>query len=513
MKKVREVLRLYSSMSLSIRQIHGAAGVARSTVQDYVKRFEASGLSPAQAEGFDDDQLKAALFPERCRDVKASKPLPDMAYIHQELQQRKKTKVTLMLLWEEYMEAHPDGYAYTQFRVHYNRYRQKLNPSMRQTHIGGEKLFVDYSGLTVPIYDAKSGETSPAQIFVAVLGASGYTFVHATPSQTQEDFIHSHVLAYHFFGGTPRIVVPDNLKSAIISNNRHGIVVNESYADLARHYAMAVEPARPYRPKDKPKAEQGVQGIQRYILARMRHRKFFDINELNDAIALWLDDYNHKIVKHLERSRTQLFETLDRPHLRPLPSNSYVYRQFKTARVNHDYHITLLKCYYSVPYEYLKEEVEVRYSTQSVEIYHHHRLIAAHPRLRQIGAVSTLDEHMPSAHQAAKEKMNPQRLRSWAENIGEQSTRFVEAALSAVEHSPVAYRHIVAVLSMAKLYGKTELELALGYALSQHTIKTKSVRSILEKRLYLGRSANNTGTPSPSLFDNHANLRGPNEYK
>jgi transposase len=178
MKKVREVLRLYGSMSLSIRQIHGAAGVARSTVQDYVKRFEASGLSSAQIDGFDDDQLKAALFPERCRDVKASKPLPDMAYIHQELQQRKKTKVTMMLLREEYMEAHPDGYAYTQFRVHYNRYRQKLNPSMRQTHIGGEKLFVDYSGLTVPIYDAKSGETSPAQVFVAVLGASGYTFVH-----------------------------------------------------------------------------------------------------------------------------------------------------------------------------------------------------------------------------------------------------------------------------------------------------------------------------------------------
>lgn len=513
MKKVREVLRLYSEMSLSIRQIKGAAGVARSTVQEYVKRFDASGLTFAQIDGFDDEQLKVALFPERCRSIKPAKALPDMEYIHTELKRRKKTKVTLMLLWEEYRADHPDGYAYTQFRLHYNRYRQRLNPSMRQVHIGGEKMFVDYSGLTMPIYNAKTGEVSKAQVFVAVLGASGYTFVHATPSQRQEDFIHSHVLAYHFFGGTPRIVVPDNLKSAIISNNKKGIVLNESYADLARHYGMAVEPARPYKPKDKPKAEQGVQGIQRYILARLRHRKFYDVNELNDAMTAILDDYNNKTIKHLEQSRSQMFEMLDKPHLTPLPVNGYVYKQFKVARVNQDYHITLEKCHYSVPYEYLKEEVEVRYSTQSVEIYHHHCLIAAHPRLRHIGATSTLDEHMPSHHEAAKAQMNPQRLRSWAANIGEQSSLFVEAAFTAVEHSPIAYRHIVAVLSLAKLHGKAELELALMYALAQKTIKTKSVRSILEKKLYLARSANNTIVPTPSLFDSHANLRGPDEYK
>lgn len=374
-------------------------------------------------------------------------------------------------------------------------------------------MFVDYSGLTVPIYNAKTGEIDYAQIFVAVLGASGYTFVHATPSQKQEDFIFSHVLAYKFFGGTPRIVVPDNLKSAIISNNKNGIVINESYADLARHYSMAIEPARPYKPKDKPKAEQGVQAVQRYILARFRHHKFYDINELNDAIASLLDRYNGKIVKHLEQSRTQMFEALDKAHLRPLPANSYVYKQFKIAKVNQDYHITLEKCNYSVPFQYLKEEVEVRYSTQSVHIYHKHKLIASHPRLRRIGDTSTLHEHMPKEHQYIHEKMNPQRLRSWAKNIGEYSSVFVEDAFATVEHEAAAYRHIIAVLSLAKLYGKTELELALMYALEKRSIKTKFIKSILEKRLYLAKSANNIIIVKSSVLDSHSNIRGADEYK
>jgi transposase len=329
---------------------------------------------------------------------------------------RKKTKVTLQLLWEEYKESSPDGYSYTQFRFYYRKYKQMLNPSMRQTHLAGEKLFVDYSGLTMPIYDQRTGEVHYAQIFVAVLGASGYTFVHATHSQTQEDFIYSHVMCYNFFGGVPRVVVPDNLKSAIISNNKNGIVINESYADLNRHYCVAIEPARPYKPKDKPKVEQGVQAIQRYILARFRHHKFFSVDELNDALSLLLDRYNNKIVKHLQKSRTELFREIDQPYLSPLPMNNYTYKQFKIAKVNQDYHVILHNCNYSVPYKYIKEEVELRYSTQSVSIYHKHKLIATHPRLRRIGDTSTLSEHMPSEHQYVNEKMNPQRLRSWAKN-------------------------------------------------------------------------------------------------
>jgi transposase len=510
MKLVRNIIKLHSDMGLSIRKIQGATGVAKSTVADYCQRFETLGLSTEQIDALNDDALRLQFFPDITSITVSRKVIPDMNYIHQELKRRKKTKVTLYLLWEEYKEENPDGYQYTQFRVHYRKFQKKLNPSMRQTHLSGEKLFVDYSGLTMPIYNQRTSEVEYAQIFVAVLGASGYTFVHATHSQKQEDFIYSHVMCYNFFGGVPRVVVPDNLKSAIISNNKNGVVVNESYADLNRHYGVIVDPARPRKPKDKPKAEQGVQAIQRYILARLRHHKFFSVDELNEAMAELLDRYNNKIIKHLQKSRTELFNELDTPYLNPLPQNNYIYKQFKLAKVNQDYHITLEKCNYSVPFKYIKEEVEVRYSTQSVYIYHKHSLIATHPRLRRVGDTSTLHEHMPSEHQYVYEKMNPARLRSWATNIGEYASIFVEDAFAEVSYKPQAYRKISAVLSLAKLYGNTQLELALMYATQMRTITTKSIKSILDKKLYLAKSANNT---QHTVFNNHANIRGANEYK
>lgn len=284
MKQVRDVLRLHSAMNLSLRKIEGATGVAKSTISDYIKRFKASKLNIEQINVIDDDALRLKLFGEQIADIGSKRAIPDMSVVHKEMKLRKKTKVTLQLLWEEYKESNPNGYSYTQFRFYNRKYKQMLNPSMRQTNLAGEKLFVDYSGLTMSIYNQRTGEVNKAQIFVGVLGASGYTFVHASHSQKQEDFIYSHVMCYNFFKGVPRVVVPDNLKSAIISNNKNGIVINESYADLNRHYGVAIEPARPYKPKDKPKAEQGVQGIQRYILARFRHHKFFSVDELNDAL-------------------------------------------------------------------------------------------------------------------------------------------------------------------------------------------------------------------------------------
>jgi len=319
-------------------------------------------------------------------------------------------------------------------------------------------------------------------------------------------------LAYEFFGGTPRVVVPDNLKSAIISNNKNGIVVNESYAALARHYGMMVEPARVRKPKDKPKAEQGVQAIQRWILAHFRHHKFFSVDEANEYIAKLLDIYNNRVMKHIEKSRSELFESLDKPLLKILPANRHTYTQFKVARVNQDYHITLEKCNYSVPFKYLKEVVDVRYTVHSVQIYFKNELIATHPRLRTIGETSTLHEHMPREHEYMSEKMNPSRLRSWAKNIGEYSTIFVEDAFEAVEHKANAYRQIIAVLSLARIYGDTELELALMYALDKRIIKTKSIKSILEKKLYLSEAANNKML-KPSVPNDHGNLRGADEYK
>jgi len=517
MRKVREVLRLHIVAELSARAIKGATSVARSTIQEYIKRYKASGIDSFESlDAMNDDALHQKLFGESKKpQQQTSKIMPDYKHINEEMKRKKKTKVTLMLLWEEYKREHNDkAYEYTQFRVYYKRYRNKLSPSMRQIHIAGEKVFVDYSGLTLPIHNQRTGEIEYAQVFVAVLGASGYTFVHVTPSQKQEDFILSHVLAYEFFGGTPEIAVPDNLKSAVISNNKNGIVVNESYSALARFYNMRVEPARPYKPKDKAKAEQGVQGIQRYILACFRHTKFFSVDEVNEAIADLLDRYNNKVMKHLEKSRTDLFNELEKAELKALPTNRYIYEQFKVARVNQEYHVVLEKCNYSVPFNYLKEEVEVRYSTQHVRIYFQHDLIATHPRLRIIGSYSTLNEHMPKEHDYINQKWNPSRMRSWAKSIGDYSTIFVEDAFSGVVHESTAYIRIQSVLKLAKMYGNAEFELALLYAYEKKIqIRVKSLSSILDKRLYLQSSANNSNYTTPSLFNTHDNLRGADEYK
>ena len=518
MRQIREVLRLYLTMQLSSRKIQATTGVGKTTVQEYIKRCDEAELNLLMFNSIDDDTLHLKLFGESKSVTRSSKKVyPDYTYIHQELKNSKKTKVTLMLLWQEYKEHYKEAaYEYTQFRVHYRTYKQKLNPSMRQVHLAGEKVFVDYSGVTIPIHNQKTGEVHKAQLFIAVLGASGATFAHVTLSQKQEDFILSHVLAYEYFGGTPNIVVPDNLKSAIISNNKNGIVVNESYLALARHYSMQVLPARPRKPKDKPLAEQGVQAIQRFIVARFRHQKFYSVYEVNEAIKPLLDTYNSKVMKHLNKSRFELLETIDKPMLNPLPANRYIYEQFKVAKVNQDYHISLLKCNYSVPFNYLKQEVEVRYSTHSVQIYHKNVRIATHPRLHRIGESSTLHEHMPKEHQYINEKMNPDRLRSWAKSIGDYCGVFVEDAFTQVECKPNAYRHIIAVLSLAKIYGRTELELALIYAIEHRTIRTKSIKSILDKKLYLQKSANNIqhqSSNTPALFNTHSNLRDPQNYK
>ena len=327
-------------------------------------------------------------------------------------------------------------------------------------------------------------------------------------TQKQRDFISSHTLAYDFFGGTPLIVIPDNLKSAVIKHSKKdGIVINESYASLARHYNMVVSPARPYKPKDKSKAEQGVQGIQRWILAVLRHQTFFSVDELNDAISLLLDKYNEKKVKRFNKSRFEMFLELDKPFLQSLPNERYIYKEFKEATVSQSYHIFLEGCEYSVPYKYLGFKVFVAYSNQSVTIYYKGLQIALHPRLHFSGQTSTLNEHMPTNHQYANEKINPGKYLNWAKDIGMSTLQWVKKEFEKVTHAPNAYRKLNAVLSMARTYGKSELEFALQYAITHNITATSSIKSILDKKLYLQKPANNNVT-SIHIFNNHEYLRG-----
>ena len=508
-KDISKALKMRYMANISLREIAIATKLPHTTIADYCKRFDNSGYNLDVLLSFGDDKIISILFPnKKIVQKNLEKPMPDVEYIHKEIV---KKGVTFELLWYEYKDIYPDGYGLSQFKEYYYRYKKRLNPSMRQTHIPGDKLFVDYSGLTMNVIDQFTGEVSKVQIFVAVLGASGYTFVHATKSQTLKDFILSHTKAFDFFGGVPNVLVPDNLKSAIISNNKKGIVENESYSELARHYDCVISPARPRKPKDKPKAEQGVQGIQRWLIAVLRNRIFFNVDEINEALSPLLDRYNNKVMKHISISRNELFLELDSPVLHPLPNNKFIYKEFKIAIVHLDYHVELHKCFYSVPYKYLKEKVEIRYSIATVEIYHQNILIATHPRLHRINDTSTQKEHMPLNHQYANEKMNPTRLKNWGETIGESAYIFVNQKLEDAQYPTNAYRSTIAILNLAKLYGKENLNLALAYALSINATSTKSIESILSKKLYLlglpTIATNNT------ILNTHENLRGKDYYQ
>jgi len=518
MKEIKRALQMRYLAKMSLRQVAEAIHIPHTTVADYCKRFEISGCDIASFLAYDEEKIEQMLFtPSAVKqeylpspEISHKRPIPDVIYIHKELSRK---GVTFELLWQEYKECYPEGYGITQFKEYYYRYKKKIAPSMRQMHLPGEKLFIDYSGLTMPITNQVTGEITKAQIFVAVLGASGYTFVHATPSQCVRDFITSHVHAFAFFKGAPAILVPDNLKSAIIANSAlKGIVENESYGELARHYNCLIIPARPRKPKDKPKVEQGVQGIQRWLLAVLRDRVFFSVDELNLALAILLDQYNQKLMRHLGKSRLSLFEEIDAAVLQPLPQVRFIYKEFKLATVHHDYHVCLEKCYYSVPYTYLKEKVELRYSTTTLEIYHKSKLIATHPKYSRAGSVSTLKEHMPLAHQYQHEKMNPQRLLDWATSIGEHTHRFVEKKLSNAQYPMNAYRSVIAILNLSKAYGKSDLDLALAYALGINALSYKSVISILSKKLYL-HAVNNTDTEKYLFNKHHANIRGSGYYQ
>ncbi len=510
MSTVKEVLRLKYLGDLSNRNIETLGIASRSAVSNFTSSFEKSGLEIHQALEMPEQELLSLLFPglKQYHGKRTAKPHPDWNYIHTELS---KKGMTRQLLWEEYKEQHSDGYGYTQFKEYYNRYKKSLNPSMRQIHYAGDKLFVDFSGLTMPVVDAVSGEVKKAQIFVSVLGASGYTFVHAVMSQSTEDFIECHNKAFAFYGGVTNQVVPDNLKAAVISHTRKKVVLNESYADMGRHYGTAIVPARPYHPQDKGKVEAGVKGIQRWIMMKLRHQTFFDVDELNDAIASLLDAYNNKTVRRLGKSRSDLFILLDKPALHPLRAEAYLYREHKLATVGIDYHIELDGNGYSVPYTYLGKKVDVWYSRQTVTASYKGEVIATHPKLKHPNQDSTLKEHMPPQHRYQYEKWNPGRILNWAQSIGEETAALMKEIMQQRSHPVRGYRSCMAILNFSKTYGDEALELTCTKARKLGIRSVASIESILKRKTYL-ESIDHT-VANNTLFNRHENLRDSDIYQ
>jgi len=501
-RKLKELLRL-NALGLSQRQIARSCCIGQATVSEYLKAAAAAGLEWREVAEWDDDRLWAALFPSpNPPAVRRQLPEPNYAALHHELQTNK--FVTLQLLWEEYRAEHPDGYRYSRFCDLYRAWLRRQEVVLRQDHRAGEKLFVDYAGATVPIHNLETGQVWDAAIFVAVLGASNYTYAEASLSQGLADWIGAHMRAFEFIGGVTEIVTPDNLKSGVTKACRYEPSVNRTYEEMAAHYGVAVIPARPRKPRDKAKAEAGVLFVERWILAALRKRKFFTLGELNQVIAELLVRLNNRPFRKREGCRRSLFEQLDRPALRPLPAERYQYGDWETHRVNIDYHVAFDHHWYSVPYLLVQQQVEVRATAATVEIFHRGQRVASHARSYKRHDATTVDAHRPKSHQRHLE-WTPSRLVDWASKTGPATAAVFDKIMAGKRHPEQGYRSCLGILRLGKEYSAERLEAACRRALALNACSYPSVQSILKNRL---DSLPTEPAPPPAPPLNHPNIRG-----
>jgi transposase len=504
MRHIREVLRLHYSVGMSQHTIARSLGLSQGTVSKYLNRTRRAGLSwPLPPELDDDARLETRLYPPPCELPSDERPQPDWAVVHREL---RRASVTLMLLWEEYCDTTSDGFSYSWFCERYKEWVGRLKPTLRQVHVAGEKLFVDYSGHTMEVIDGLTGEVLTAQIFVAVLGASNFTYAEASFSQSLPDWISSHVRAFTFFGGTARQTVSDNLKAGVTRACFHEPMINRTYADLARHYSTAILPARPYRPKDKAKVEVGVQIVGRWILARLRNLHFFSLAALNEAVHDLLIDLNNRVLRSWGRSRRELFEELDRPALTPLPDEPYEYAEWKRCRVNLDYHVEFAKHYYSVPYNLVRQEVEARITQKTVEIFLRGKRVASHLRSTLPHRPTTVAEHMPSSHRRYRDWTH-ERIRCEAAKTGPDVDTLIDVILRSRPHPEQGFRSAIGILGLVKRYGSERVDAACARALLLNARSYKSVAAILKN------GTDKMAPPTqdaPILF--HSNIRGRGYY-
>ena len=509
MRNIREVLRLKWHKGLSNRQIAISCAISRSSVGEHITKAKKAGLCWPLPEHLDDTALEWMLYTAPEKSQAAKMVMPSMQYLYDEL---KRKGVTLTLLWYEYKQGNPSGYQYSYFCDQYNRWKKTLDVALRQEHRAGEKLFVDYAGQTVPITDQKTGCITHAQIFIACLGASNYIYAEASLSQNLHDWIQAHVNCFAFFGGVPEIVVPDNLKSGITNPCRYEPDVNPTYQELADHYDTAVIPARVRKPKDKAKVETGVKFAETWILAALRNHTFFSLGDLNQAIAKKLTELNNKKFQKLPTNRRQQFEKLDKPALKPLPESRYEYALWKKARVNIDYHIEIERHYYSVPYQLVKQQVDVRFTSRTVEVLYKNRRVASHKRSYRKGGFTTLPEHMPEKHKRYLE-WTPARIIKWAGEAGPCTKKLVLEIINNKPHQQQGYRACIGIMRLGdKRYGRERLEAACSRSLAIQSYSYKSVESILKKGLdqqpLVTDSAKTQSAPAI-----HDNIRGKDYYR
>jgi transposase len=473
MRKIKEVLRLRFELGLGQRQIARSCGIGLSTVHDYLDRVTAAGIGWPLPEGLSEEELESKLFGNQPAVVQAaaqSRSQPDWKGIHEQLRQRR--HLTLQLLWQEYRQAHPEGYRYSWFCERYQQWRRRLDVVLRQEHKAGEKMFVDWAEATIPVYAATNGEAWPASLFVSVLGASSYTYAEATRDQQLEAWIQAHIHALEFFGGVPTLAVPDNTKTAVMRACRYDPDLNPTYQDFAVHYGMGVVPARPYKPRDKAKVESGVQVVERWSSAALRNRKFFSLAELNQAIRELLVRLNERPFRKRDGSRAGLFQSLEKPALAPLPAERFDMSQWARATVNIDYHVAFDRNFYSVPHTLVQQVVDVRSTPTTVEIFHRGQRIASHVRGRERGP---------------------------------HTAELFERILSEKPHPEMGYRSCLGIIRLAQQYSAERMEAAAERAILAHACRYQSVKSILKNSLdAVPLSRPRSGSPPLT----HDNLRG-----
>jgi transposase len=503
MRRTREILRLKLEARLSNRQVGRATGVSCSTVSDTVTRFRASGMPWPLPSAMSDSTLERRLY--RPHGVVATdEHEPDWEHVHREL---KRPHTTLMLLWSEYKNSHPDGYQYSWFCERYRAWAAKLDPVMRQEHKAGEKLFVDWAGATMSVVDPDTGEIRCAYVFITVLGASSYIYAEASLSQDTDAWLSAHSRAFTFLGGVPEILVPDNLKTGVKTPDRYEPEIARDYGDLAAHYGVAVIPARVRKPRDKAKAEAGVRHAYHHIFAPLRNRVFFSLSELNEAIAARVTLINERPFKKLSGSRASVFAELDFPALSPLPAEPYVHRTRKSARVHIDYHVELAGHLYSVPHHLVRERVDLVFTDAVVEVFFDGQRVASHARSHVRGRATTDAAHMPASHREVA-SWTPERIEAWARRTGPATAALAAAIMSSRQHPELGYRSCLGILRLSKTYGEARLEAACARALACGARSYKSVKSILDK--HLDDAPMPASPPAPMAA--HDNVRGPAYY-
>ncbi len=506
MRKAREVLRLRFGWRLSQRQVAESCGIAKSTVGEYEKRAKAAGLKWPLPESMDDAALERALSGPAHSAPAAERGMPDARYLKEELS---KKNVTLMLLWSDYRRDNPQGYGYTQFCEHARRGLRRLGLVMRQEHRAGEKMFVDWAGDKIRIVHADTGALSHASLFVAVLGCSNYIFAEAMADETTPNWIRAHVHAFDFMGGVAEVTVPDNTTTAVRRPERYEPDINPIYADLAAHYGTVVIPARVKRARDKAKVEAGVLVAERWILAALRHRTFFSVEEANAAIRELLTRINERVTRALKASRRQLYEQLDRPALRPLPAERYEWTDWRVATVGPDYHVEFSRHFYSVPFQLVGAKVDLRVSPVALEVLHKHRRVASHLHSYVPGKHTTCKEHMPSADRRYAE-WTPERITAWAGETGPATATVAAEIMRRRPHPEQGFRSCMGLISLGRKYTALRLEAACRRALDIGSPSDKTVKTLLASGL---DQAPAIPKPLAPKQPDHANLRGAAYYE